>query len=43
MSIPAVDALGSVRLTLGRATTSDVVDRAAKAVVRTWRRLHDNL
>ena len=43
MSIPAVEALGSVRLTLGRATTSDVVDRAAKAVVRTWRRLHDNL
>jgi cysteine desulfurase len=39
MSIPAVEALGSVRLTLGRATTSDEVDRAAKAVVRTWRRL----
>jgi cysteine desulfurase len=39
MSIPAVEALGSVRLTLGRATTSDEVDRAAEAVVRTWRRL----
>jgi cysteine desulfurase len=39
MGIPAVEALGSVRLTLGRATTSDEVDRAAEAVVRTWRRL----
>jgi cysteine desulfurase len=39
MGIPAVEALGSVRLTLGRATTSDVVGRAAGAVVRTWRRL----
>ena len=39
MGVPAVEALGSVRLILGRATTSDVVDRAAEAFVRTWRRL----
>jgi cysteine desulfurase len=39
MGIPAVKALGSVRLTLGRATTADAVDRAAVALVRAWRLL----
>ena len=39
MAIPAVEALGSVRLTLGRATTSDVVDRASYALVGAWRSL----
>lgn len=36
MSVPAVEALGSVRLTLGRATTANDVDRAAAALVRAW-------
>jgi cysteine desulfurase len=39
MAIPAVEALGSVRLTLGRATTTDVVDRASYALVGAWRNL----
>jgi cysteine desulfurase len=39
MAIPAVEALGSVRLTLGRATTSDVVDRASSALAAAWRNL----
>jgi cysteine desulfurase len=33
------DALGSVRLTLGRGTTEDEIVRAAVALVRAWRRL----
>jgi len=37
MGIPAGEALGSVRLTLGRATTAEDVDRAAAALIRTWR------
>ncbi len=36
MGIPASEALGSIRLTLGRTTTADDVDRAATALVRTW-------
>ena len=36
MGIPASEALGSVRLTLGRTTTADGVDRAAAALVRGW-------
>ena len=36
MGIPAVDALGSVRLTLGRGTTADDVDRSAAALARAW-------
>ncbi len=32
------DALGSVRLTLGRSTTEDDVTRAVEALVRSWRR-----
>jgi cysteine desulfurase len=39
MGIPAVEALGSLRLTLGRTTTLDMVDRAATALIRAWRRL----
>jgi cysteine desulfurase len=39
MGIPAVEAMGSIRLTLGRVTTPDVVDRGAQALVNTWRRL----
>jgi cysteine desulfurase len=39
MSIPAEAALGSVRLTLGRATTESAVDRAAAALARAWRAL----
>jgi cysteine desulfurase len=33
------DALGSVRLTLGRSTTEDDVSRAVEALVRSWRRV----
>jgi cysteine desulfurase len=39
MGIPARAALGSVRLTLGRATTESAVDRAAAALARSWRAL----
>jgi len=39
MAIPAAEALGSVRLTLGRATTTDVVDQASYALVGAWRNL----
>jgi hypothetical protein len=37
MGIAAADALGSVRLTLGRDTTHDAIDRAASALIRSWR------
>jgi cysteine desulfurase len=37
MGIPAQEALGSVRLTLGRATTESAVDRAAAALAHAWR------
>jgi cysteine desulfurase len=36
MGIPAEAALGSIRLTLGRATSESAVDRAATALVRAW-------
>lgn len=36
MGIPANDAVGSVRLTLGRGTTTDDVARAAIALARAW-------
>jgi cysteine desulfurase len=42
MGIPAKAALGSVRLTLGRATTESAVDRAAGALARAWRALAIN-
>ena len=37
MGVSPKDALGSVRLTLGRGTTEDEVARAAAALVRSWR------
>lgn len=37
MGVPADEALGSVRLTLGRHTTEDDVSRAAEALARAWR------
>lgn len=37
MGIPLTEALGSVRLTLGRHTTCDDVDRAVEALARAWR------
>ena len=39
MGIQPKSALGSVRLTLGRATTESAVDRAAAALARAWRAL----
>jgi cysteine desulfurase len=39
MGISPLDAVGSVRLTLGRSTTADDVARAANALVRSWRSL----
>jgi len=39
MGVAPEDALGSVRLTLGRGTTEDDVARASEALVRSWRRL----
>jgi cysteine desulfurase len=36
MGIPSKAALGSIRLTLGRATSESAVDRAATALVRAW-------
>ncbi len=42
MGVRPEDALGSVRLTLGRSTTADDVARASDALVRSWRgaRMH---
>src|SRR5262245_1187448 len=37
MGIPSGEAIGSVRLTLGRGTTTDDVTRAADALARAWR------
>ena len=39
MGIEPEEAVGSVRLTLGRGTTEDDVVRAAEALVRSWKRL----
>jgi cysteine desulfurase len=39
MGVAPEDALGSVRLTLGRGTTEEDVDRAARALAESWRRL----
>jgi cysteine desulfurase len=36
MGIPAAEAIGSVRLTLGRGTTREEVTRAAEALSRAW-------
>jgi cysteine desulfurase len=37
MGVSPDEALGTVRLTLGRGTTEDEVVRAAEALVRAWR------
>jgi cysteine desulfurase len=39
MGLAVPEALGSVRLSLGRGTTEDDVVRAAEALIRAWRRL----
>ena len=39
MGIEPEEAVGSVRLTLGRGTTENDVVRAAEALVRSWKRL----
>ena len=39
MGIKPGEAVGSIRLTLGRGTTEEQVRRAAEALVRAWRRL----
>ena len=39
MGVQPEDAVGSVRLTLGRSTTEEQVRRASEALVRAWRRL----
>ncbi|HEY4644951.1 MAG TPA: hypothetical protein VIH25_01590 [Steroidobacteraceae bacterium] len=36
MGVPLEEALGSVRLSLGRSTTHDDIRRAAGALVRAW-------
>ena len=41
MGVPPDEALGSVRLTLGRGTTEEDVVRAAEALASSWRRLSD--
>jgi cysteine desulfurase len=37
MGIPSAEAVGSVRVTLGRHTTLEEVDKAAKSLARAWR------
>lgn len=37
MGVPASEAIGSVRLTLGRGTTEEEVARAAEALIAAWR------
>ena len=39
MGIPAAEAVGSIRLTLGRQTTDDDISRAADALARAWGKL----
>ena len=41
MGVSADDALGSVRLTLGRSTTAEETTTASEALIRSWRRLTD--
>jgi cysteine desulfurase len=41
MGIPAGEALGSVRLTLGRATTAEDIVRAADTLARAWRSIRN--
>jgi len=37
MGVPAEEAMGSVRLSLGRHTSEDDIERAAEALIRSWR------
>jgi len=37
MGVPATEALGAVRLSLGRGTTADEVERAAGSLIAAWR------
>ncbi|GAH02027.1 unnamed protein product, partial [marine sediment metagenome] len=39
MGIPEEEALGSVRLSLGRGNSQDDMDRAADALIDAWQRL----
>jgi len=39
MGVAPAKAAGSVRLTLGRATTKDQVERAATALIRSWQQM----
>jgi cysteine sulfinate desulfinase/cysteine desulfurase-like protein len=39
MGVESSDAIGSVRLTLGRATTKDEIDAAADALIESWQSL----
>jgi len=39
MGIPAEEAIGSVRLTLGRGNSREDIDRAANELIKAWRRL----
>lgn len=41
MGVAADDALGSIRLSLGRATTGNDVGRAAELLIQSWKRLVD--
>jgi cysteine desulfurase len=43
MGIPLTEALGSVRLTLGRRTTREDVERAAEALTRAWRSIQSSV
>jgi cysteine desulfurase len=43
MGLAAEDALGSVRLTLGRATTAEDIRRAAELLVRSWKGLAEGV
>jgi cysteine desulfurase len=42
MGVSAGDALGTIRLTLGRATTPEDVALASDALVSAWRAVHTN-
>lgn len=37
MGVPAEEAIGSVRLTLGRHTSKEDIERAGRALIRSWR------
>ncbi|NCF63020.1 MAG: aminotransferase class V-fold PLP-dependent enzyme [Gammaproteobacteria bacterium] len=41
MGIPEQEAIGSVRLTLGRRNTQEEIDRAAEELIGAWKRLSD--